>query len=367
MTAKSADTVLSSRALDRQYRTQLDNKTNNNNMKRFGHLFEQAFSEDNLIQAFKDAEKGKRSSPKVFDFRRELIGNLDALHQELWKGEYEPKPYHVFLVYEPKPRIIFSPHFRDVVVQHAIYRVIYEIFDRTFIHQSYGSRKGGGTHRASDYAQQSLRATPGKYLLQLDIERFFYSIDHEILKDQLAHKIKDKRLLEVIFKFVWYVTEGVGVPIGNLLSQLFALIYMSPLDHFIKRDLKVKRYCRYVDDFILFGLTKEQAYTYKEKVKEYLRTKLELRLSKWRVARTEQGVNFVGYRTWASRRFVRKHSLYKIKRRARARNIEAVTSLLAHARHTSSYTYMQQLIKEKFNGVYIQLPKVYQQHPHSRA
>lgn len=109
MTAKSADTVLSSRVLDRQCRTQLDNKTNNNNMKRFGHLFEQAFSEDNLIQAFKDAEKGKRSSPKVFDFRRELIGNLDALHQELWKGEYEPKPYHVFLVYEPKPRTIF-PH-----------------------------------------------------------------------------------------------------------------------------------------------------------------------------------------------------------------------------------------------------------------
>lgn len=252
-------------------------------------------------------------------------------------------------------------------MQHAIYRVIYEIFDRTFIHQSYGSRKGGGTHRASDYAQQSLRATPGKYLLQLDIEKFFYSINHEILKDQLARRIKDKRLLEVIFKFVWYVTEGVGVPIGNLLSQLFALIYMNPLDHYIKRELKVKRYCRYVDDFILFGLTKEQAYTYKEKVEEYLRTKLKLKLSKWRVARTEQGVNFVGYRTWASRRFVRKHSLYKIKRMAKAGNIEAVTSLLAHARHTSSYTYMQQLIKEKFNGVYIQLPKVYQQHPHSRA
>lgn len=332
-------------------------------MKRKGYLFEKAFSHDNLLAAFYDAAKSKRKSFACYEFERRLIPNIDSLHKRLWSETYEPKPYNVFLVREPKPRVIYAPAFEDVVVQHAIYRIIYDIFDRTFIDQSFACRKGKGTHAASDYAQRALRATPDSYTLKLDIERFFYSIDRNILKSQIRRKIKDKRLLRAMDLFIWYDSEK-GIPIGNLLSQIYALIYLNPLDHFIKRTLKIRWYCRYVDDFILFGLSLSQAHELKDRIERFLADELGLRLSRWGIEPSRKGVNFVGYRTWRSRRFIRKHSLYTFKRAAKRGKLDSVVSLLAHARHTSSFTYMQSILRSHYYDLYLQLPKVYRRAPH---
>ena len=126
-------------------------------MKRHGFLFEQAFSRENLYEAYLDSSRHKHKKRACFNFERRLARNLDALHTALHDGSYRPQPYYTFTVYEPKARKIYAPSFCDLVVQHAIYRVIYPIFNAGFIDQSFACRKGMGTHKAADYAQQALR------------------------------------------------------------------------------------------------------------------------------------------------------------------------------------------------------------------
>ena len=310
-------------------------------MKRIGHLFEQAFTPDALYQAWTDASAGKRAKRATLDFGRNLASNLDDLHTELHSGSYAIQPYKQFLVYEPKERVIFAPAFRDLVVQHAIYKLIYPIFNRTFIDQSYACRKGKGTHAAADYAQAALRgSSPDSYLLQLDIKKFFYSIDRSVLRGQIERQIKDQRFVAVMMQFADY-GQPAGIPIGNLLSQTYALIYMNPLDHYIKRELGARRYCRYVDDFVIFGWPRERCVDALAKIEVFIADVLHLGLSRYSLHKCKRGINFVGYRTWRSTRFVRKHSLYTFAKAAKSGNAEAVASCLGHALRTGSYRHMK--------------------------
>ena len=314
-------------------------------MKRIGHLFEQAFTPEALYQAWVDASDGKRGKRATLDFGRNLAANLDALHAELHGGTYKPQPYKEFLVYEPKERTIFAPAFRDLVVQHAIYRLTYPIFNRTFIDQSFACRKGKGTHAAADYAQTAMRqCESNSYLLQLDIKRFFYSIDRAVLRKQIERQIKDKRFVDLMVLFAEY-GEPVGIPIGNLLSQMYALIYMSPLDHFIKRELGAKRYCRYVDDFVVFGWSRQRCVEALRQIEQFLTNKLHLVLSRFSLHKIKRGLNFVGYRTWQSMRFVRKHSLYTFSKALKSGSAEALASCLGHAKRTASLRHMLELME----------------------
>lgn len=311
-----------------------------------GHLFEQAFTPDALYQAWMDASAGKRGKRATLDFGRNLAANLDALHVALHNGSYAPQPYKEFKVYEPKERVIFAPAFCDLVVQHAIYKLIYPIFNRTFIDQSYACRKGKGTHAAADYAQDALRrSAPDSYLLQLDIRKFFYSIDRTVLQLQIERQIKDARFVAVMMQFAEY-GQPVGIPIGNLLSQTYALIYMNPLDHFIKRDLGARRYCRYVDDFVIFGWPRERCVVALARIEAFIATELHMGLSRHSLHKCKRGLNFVGFRTWRSTRFVRKHSLYTFARAVKAGNAESIASCLGHARRTASLRHMLNLMGE---------------------
>ncbi len=324
-------------------------------MKRTGGLFHQAFTPENLYLAYLDARRGKRGKRACFEFEVNLGANLAALHDEIHAGAYRPQPYFKFTVYEPKPRTIHAPAFRDIVLQHAVYRLIYPLFDRCFIASSFACRKGYGTHRASDYTQRALRAYAGDlYYLKLDIRKFFYSIDRLILRKLIEAKIKERRFVDVMMLFAT-TEEPLGIPIGNLLSQIYALIYLNPLDHFVKRDMKVRHYVRYVDDMVLVGLSREQALDYKERIVAFLKARLQLELSKSTLQRVRRGVNFVGYRTWRSRRFIRKHSLYKFRRRLAAGDQAAVVSLLGHAKVTGSLPYMLKLLRD---APQIVLPKI---------
>jgi RNA-directed DNA polymerase len=196
------------------------------------NLYNQCFSLESLYNAFLKARKGKRQKRAVFEFEENLGANLQQLLDELNSGTYQSADYTQFVVKEPKPRIIYAPAFRDTIVQHAIYAVIYPIFDKSFIFDNYGCRKGKGTLRAANKAQQCLRQSDdNNYLLQLDISKFFYSIDRTILMQLIKKKIADQRLLSIIQLFLKY-PHTVGIPIGNLLSQLFALIYLNEVDHY---------------------------------------------------------------------------------------------------------------------------------------
>lgn len=328
-------------------------------MKRIGFLFEQAFTLDNIHQAYIDASRNKHGKRACFQFGRRLGRNLERLHTTLHNGSYRPQPYYTFMVYEPKPRRIFAPSFSDLVVQHAIYRVIYPVFNKTFIDQSYACRKGKGTHAAANYAQRALQASPhDSYTLKMDIRKFFYRIDRNVLRVMIERKIKDVLFVDVMMLFADH-GEPVGIPIGNLLSQIYALIYMNQLDHFIKRELRAKRYCRYVDDFVIFGVSKESATTSLSKIVDYISI-IGLELSKYTIAAIKRGINFVGYRTWISKRFIRNRSLFVFRRALRLGKIDSALSILGHARKTHSLKYLITTIKEKYNDLL--LPKAYR-HP----
>ena len=324
--------------------------------KRHGQLFESMFTLDALHAAYLLARRSKRRKAATAKFERSLGANLHQLHMELHAGTYAPRPYKVFEVLEPKRRVIYAPHFRDVVVQHAIYAVVYPLFDKCFVHESFGCRIGKGTHLAADWAQRHLRASaPDSYFLQLDIRKFFYRIDRDVLANLWSRKIKDARVLHLLGLFAQY-PEPTGIPIGNLISQLAALVYLNPLDHFIKRELGVRRYVRYVDDFILFDLDKHQAHTHRRAIEDWLALNLSLELSKWTVQPTKRGFNFVGFRTWRKTRFVRKHTLCNFSKAIRHGRIQSVVSALGHAKRTASWRHMVRRIHAEAPALVPQLP-----------
>ncbi len=314
--------------------------------KRVGFLYEKAFTREALYQAFLVARKGKRKKRATLKFEKNLGAELDSLYKELQNGTYKPKPYKTFYVYEPKKREIKAPAFRDLVVQHAIYKVIYPLFDRKFIHTSYACRKGGGTHKASAYTQKEIRKYSGNdYFVKLDIRKFFYSIKRFILEKMFEKAIKDKRFIAIMMMFAEIPTPF-GIPIGNLLSQLYALIFLNPLDHFVKRVLKVKSYVRYVDDSVLIGQSLEKSKEFKKACEDFVINKLGLQLSHWHIQKIRRGINFVGYRTWKRVKFVRKHSMYKMKKAIKKQKIESIISLIGHAKGTATLRYFRKLLIE---------------------
>jgi len=337
-------------------------------MKRVGNLYEDIISEESLWEAFLCAKKSKGGKRACFQFERKLGYELKTLQDELETGTYKPRPYFKFVVYEPKIRDIYAPAFRDCVVQYAIYNALMPIFEKTFIDQSFACRVGLGTHAAADYAQKALtRAGPDSYTLQLDIKKFFYSIDRPILKILLEKKVKDKKLVDLMMMFADY-PEPTGIPIGNLLSQMYALIYMNSVDHYITRKLKPRAgYCRYVDDFLLFGLTRAEALDYREKITRFVNEELKLTLSRSTIANTKRGVNFCGYRTWRSKRFIRKYSLYKSRRAVRNNKLDSFISHLAHASKTHSLQHLLTYAEHTNNALYRQLPKIYHKKHHQAA
>lgn len=311
--------------------------------KRHGNLYSQ-LDHDALHRAYLRARSGKRHLPSTLAFERDLGTNLDQLHRELHDDRYHIQPYRVFQVHEPKTRDISAPAFRDRIVQHAIYEILYPIFDRTFIHDSYGCRVWKGTHKAADQAQRFLRASrPQSYTLQLDIRKFYYSIDRGILRSLIERKIKDRRFLDLAVSFGEQDTPC-GLPIGNLLSQLFALIYLDPLDQWVKRDLKIEYYVRYVDDFILFNLDRDRAQHLRDTISEWLLTNLGLTLSRHTIAHVRRGFNFVGFRTWRSRRYVRKRSLYRFSRSLKRGDIESLNAIMGHALNTASIDHFRRRV-----------------------
>ncbi|UFH59846.1 reverse transcriptase/maturase family protein [Sulfurovum mangrovi] len=324
----------------------------------YSHVtLEQIADMDLLYIAFKNASKGKRFKKSIHDFENNIAQELIALRDEILSGTYHPQEPKTFTIYEPKQREIAAPAFRDSVVQHAIYMLIYPMFDRGFIHDSYGCRIGKGTHRAADKLQEQMRQCSGEeYFLQIDIRKYYYSIDHAVLRNQMAKKIYDPRVLDLVMSFVGHGDKGLHI--GSLLSQFFGLVYLDQFDHWIKRHLKIKHYVRYVDDSVLTGLSsREEAKDVLKKIVSWLKERLKLVLSKWKIQKIKRGVNFVGFRTWRSTRFLRKRSLYNFSKALKRVKVESLMSIVGNAKRTATFGYFIQQLERKKNDLQIQ--KVY--------
>lgn len=318
-------------------------------MKRHNNLYERIIDSDNLIRAYHSASKSKKRRPAYQNFTLNLYDELEKLHSELSDDSYETMGYYEFMVKEPKERLIQAPRFRDVVVQHAVYNIIHDLFDRRFIYDSYACRIGKGTHRCSDRALEMVRKSdPNSYILKLDYKKFFYSINHDNLFREISKVIKCKRTLNLIRKF--FGDNNVGIPIGSILSQLFANIYLNSVDQFVKRTLKVENYIRYMDDMVFVGISKTEAEKFRTTIEEFSKDNLHLEFSKTSITKVKKGLNFVGYRTWSWGRLIRKHALKNFNKFLRAFDIVRIQTMLAHAKNTKTLPYMIKQIQLTINS-----------------
>lgn len=173
-------------------------------MQSIKNIYEKIYDFENLHKAWEEARKGKRYRDDVLIFNRNYEEQLINIQNHLIYETYEVGKYHTFYVYEPKKRLIMSLPFKDRIVQWAIYRQLFPLYEKTFIFDSYACRKGKGTHKAADRLQYWLRQTERKperyYYLKMDISKYFYRVDHDILLKILARRIKDQRLLNLLEK-----------------------------------------------------------------------------------------------------------------------------------------------------------------------
>lgn len=314
-------------------------------MKRTGNLFDSWCNVDNFYEALKEVRRGKILHDTFIAFERKAPVHIENLVNEIRSGTYEPMPYRSFKVFEPKERIISAPHIRDRVVQHALMRVIKKLIDNRFIAQNFACRVNKGTHKCSKLLVKYLKNFDDGYCLKIDISKFFYEINRDVLMIKIEKIVKCRKTLNVIAKFIYEDEEIKGIPIGNLTSQLFANLMLNDLDHFIKRTLKCKYYLRYMDDMIILDTNKDKLnYIFKEITKVILKEKLQLN-PKSGIFELKQGVDFVGYRTWKNKRLIRKQSLFRIRKTLKKGfNQNRVSSYIAHAKDTNSLQYVQNII-----------------------
>lgn len=336
-------------------------------MRRTGHLFDQIASAPALLAAYEQASRNKRSHRSTFQFSRNLGGQIHRLLDELSDGSYRPHPCNRFWVNErKKARLIEAPAFRDLVVQHAVYAVISPLLERRYIATNFACRIGKGTHKAADWLQSALRRAPRtSWTLHVDVRQFFYSVDRHVLETLLRRVIKCERTLQLLMLFAHRI-EPRGVPIGNLLSQTFANVYLNSLDHFCKRELQVSDYARYMDDSVLIAPNHATGLLWLGRIREHLAL-LELEISHYSLQPIKRGVNFVGYRTWASARFVRPSLITAIRSDARRGRMDALISRLGCARRTCSLSPLLTYLKEHQHAVFDRLPQAYRLDSHPRT
>ena len=256
-------------------------------------------------------------------FERNLADNLLSLHEELKNKTYCHGGYYRFLINDPKPRIIHKASVKDRLVHHAIYRKLYPFFDRKFIFDSYSCRLGKGTHKAMTRFKQfahklSRNNTQTLWVLKCDIRKFFDSIDHQILYNLLCDHTVDKDILWLLkniiesFSLEYHsltdrIGYDIGLPLGNLTSQLFVNIYMNEFDQWVKHKLKAKYYIRYADDFVILYPSKVALEQLIPQIAGFLKERLQLTLhpDKLFIKTFASGVDFLGWVHFPDHRILR--------------------------------------------------------------
>ena len=280
-------------------------------------------------------------------FERYLEDNIFKLHSELAGLTYKHDPYVKFHIYDPKHRIIHKAEVKDRLVHHIVFKELYKIFNPTFIYHSYSSRDNKGTHLAVKNLANILRKassnyTQPVYVLKCDIKKFFYSVSHQKLFEIIKNKVKDPKFLWLVWQIISSFSTPVenfpqrerelkenfserkGLPIGNLTSQIFANIFLDKFDWFVKKQLRIKYYFRYADDFAIVNQDPKYLENLIVLIEDFLNKKLDLKLhpQKVEVRKFNQGVDFLGYvvlpyyitlRTKTKKRMFRKIKENKLK------------------------------------------------------
>jgi retron-type reverse transcriptase len=330
---------------------------------------------ENLLKAWREFKKGKRSKPDVAKFEFNLEENLFRLHEDLLSGKWQPNPYVVAYITDPKLRKIHIASVRDRVLYQAIYQNLYKIFDPSFIFDSYASRKEKGTHRGINKLNIFInKVTQNKrkrgYVLKCDIRKFFDSVNHNVLKKIIKKRITDERLLILIEKIINSLENlpGRALPLGNVTSQLFSNIYLNELDQFVKHKLKAKYYARYCDDFVIVSDSPNFLNGCLVKVRDFCRDELlvDLHPNKVEIRKIHLGIDFLGYvslphykvlRTRTKNRMMKKltklkneYDLGKVEKDKIEQVLQSYFGMLKHCRSNKIKHKIQDLFKLNEDG-----------------
>jgi len=277
------------------------------------------------------------------------------LNHKLLDKTYKHGSYFAFKISDPKPRDIHKASISDRIVHHAVYRILYPYFDKKFIFDSYSCRKKKGTHRAIDRFRQfgrkvSHNNTKTAWVLKGDIKKFFASIDHNVLKNILKKYIEDVDVLllleKIIDSFCTNNTINIGIPLGNLTSQLLVNVYMNEFDQFVKRKLKVKYYIRYADDFVILDENKLYLQQLIPKLSEFLEKELKLSLhpKKLFIKTLSSGVDFLGWINFSHYRIPRTSTKRRMLKKLQNNDSkETLASYLGLLSHGNTYKLAQKI------------------------
>lgn len=273
---------------------------------------------DNLAAAFHRAARGKRYRADVQAFEQHLERELSRLGAELLAGTVEVGRFASFRIFDPKPRTIHAPCFRERVLHHALMAVIGPPLDRALVADTFACRTGKGSLAALERADAHARRFP--WFVKTDVRRYFDSIRHDVLMRRLTRRLKDPGVLAIAARIIaaYHTAPGTGLPIGALTSQHFANLFLDPLDRLLLEELRVGGLVRYMDDALWWCRTREEAHATLERAGALL-AELHLELSpKTYVGRSARGVSFLGFRVFPGRRLLsrRRRVRYRVARAA---------------------------------------------------
>lgn len=286
-------------------------------MKRLKNLYENMYKPENIKECYYEVIRNTKNKRQVYQLQKNAEKVIKSIYEELKNEKYVVGKYNIFVIYEPKQRIIVSQGMKDKIINHLIAReILYPAILPCLVPYNVASRPNMGTRKALEYLERYRKYFASRkekyFVLKCDISRFFMSIDHKILKKKLRKKIKDPKALKIVFDVIDSYCTGLGI--GSMTSQVLAIFYLNDMDHFIKEDLKIKGYIRYQDDFLLFSESKEYLEMCLEKIKEFLKKeKLTLNV-KTRIYSSNENICFLGrnmYGQYTKRRTVKR----KMKRR----------------------------------------------------
>lgn len=344
-------------------------------MRVFTNLFSNLVNIENLFFAWEGFKKDKKKKEDVLEFEKIMETEIFKLHRELISYTYRHSGYIGFYISDPKRRHIHKAIVRDRVLHHAIMNILYPLYDKIFIHNSFSCRVGKGTHKGVDAMRSMLlkasnNNTKNVFILKCDIQKFFDSVDHNILIRILRERIKDEKLMNLLIEVIdsfdgsqSNLFERKGLPIGNLTSQLFANVYMDKFDQYMKHILKVKYYARYTDDFVVISDNKDYLLSLITTISLFLSHELKLTIhpKKIEIRKYSQGVDFLGYVVFPYHTQVRKRTLRRVRRKLdikmklyRADQIDktkldaTLMSYLGVLSHANTYRFSEQIKNEYF-------------------
>lgn len=308
--------------------------------KYFEFTYDDIISVENLLEAWREFRRGKKSKIDIMQFEYDLMNNILSLHNDLKNKTYIHGSYTAFKINDPKPRDIHKASVRDRVLYHAVYKILYPEYDKTFISDSYSCRINKGTHKSINRFEVYTRKVSQNYtrqcwVLKCDIKKFFASINQNILIKILEQKIVDRDILNLIQNIIQSFDSGQtgkGLPLGNLTSQLLVNIYMNEFDQYVKHDLKQKYYICYADDFVFVSQSKIELKTVRQKCEAFLTQALKLSMhpDKVFIKTVYSGVDFLGWVHFPRHRVLRTSTKRRMLRNINDTNISSYLGLLQH-------------------------------------